>query len=103
MTKAAKWPPLSVKSPVFIRLLGAAGNLKQVETELGLYRPQNLADLTGEYCIIKLLDHLARAEFTQGATLIAGWAEGMFTCNNCKISSGFNLCLEIFTNLLAVN
>jgi hypothetical protein len=71
-----------------------------MEAELGLYRPENLPDLTVEYDLIEFFNHLPRAKLAQRTTLITGRAEGMFLCYGSKIGPRFDLGLEIFTCFL---
>ena len=59
-------------------LVLAAGHFEQVITELGLYRPVYYIYGTVKHNFIKLLDHLATAEFTQVAARLAGRTAGMF-------------------------
>lgn len=49
----------------FANLFGAAGNVNQVITELGFYRPQYFINRTAKDHFVELFDHLTGSKFTK--------------------------------------
>ena len=51
--------------------VSTAGDFQEMIAKLGLHRPVYYTDLTTEYNLIKLLDHLTGTELTQISTRLS--------------------------------